>query len=203
MNRLKVVYRAIAIVAFSCSQVLVSPAAKRDDERKLDARIRRESAKLERFSAARVEPDRMYLHTQASALLAEAKQNRNNSYRADRLAQAAGDLLDASERLAELAGPRNHDHDDENEERQRLARRLERAYFRLQQAEYFANQSAHSRAREIIRNAKMHYQHARKAYDSQQYGRSGLFASACFDLVDALEKLAQAQVRVPDPPRLK
>jgi hypothetical protein len=172
-----------------------------DRDKELQARLRKATEKLEKRKAASVSPDRAVLHDQATALLEAARRESQSAYRMGRLLEAADDLLEASEEVQKASGKPAGDQDP-SQQRQRTARRLERAYFRIQQADYFARQSRNPAGPQLTRQTRQYYQQARAAYDQQQYSRASHLASACFEIVSALEDMAQAEVQIPEPPRL-
>lgn len=125
----------------------------------------------------------------------------NSSYEFDRILEAVDDLLDAREDLQ--AATQDRPPDSKEEGRGGTAKRLERAYFRVQQGAYFAGLSGDKHASEYVPLARQFYQRARAAYDAQEYWRANKLASASSELVNVLENLAQAAVRRPEPPVLK
>ena len=111
------------------------------------------------------------------------------------------DLLDASGRV--LEAKRNPPTTDRSEDmRFDMARDLERTYFRIQQGDYFARQSQGASGGQYVRLARRLYQVARAAYDDREYARVRLLSEASRDIIMAVERLAQAEMGVPDPPRL-
>lgn len=141
------------------------------------------------------------LHEQASKLIERAKQNRTDRYRFERFAEAADDLLESSDDIFNSRKPSDKEDDDDRPEE--VARRLERSYFRVQQADYFAKRSAEPDAGVLVKQATALYQQARGAWDAKQYLSARKLAEAASEIVSALENLAQAAVRVPEPPRIE
>jgi hypothetical protein len=162
----------------------------RDVARKLNRRLR----------VSNPSEDNVFLNQRASEILNRANQARQDFYRCGRLVKAADHLLEASENVFEAREP---DRDREDDDRKEAALRLQRYYFRVQQADYFAGLSGEEDAEAYVKRARSLYHRARSAYDSQQYHRARKLGEAAEDIVSALEKLAQASVRVPEPPRLK
>jgi hypothetical protein len=80
---------------------------------------------------------------------------------------------------------------------------LERTYFRVTQADYYARISTDPNGSAYVRSARRLYQAARREYDAKNYDRARRFAGAAGELVNTLENLAQAVVRGPDPPKLE
>jgi len=153
-----------------------------------------------RLAAPQPSEANVFLHHQASALLERARQTRDDSYKFDRLCRAADALLEASEDIFDTRQPEEKPEPDDQED---AARRLERSYFRIQQGDYFAQHSGEVDAAAFLIQARALYQQARSAYDQKQYGKAEKLGEAAAEIVSALESLAQATVRVPEPPRLK
>jgi len=126
----------------------------------------------------------------------------SSSYQFDRILEATDDLLDSREEL-QAADRRQAPSEKEEKAQRDTARHLERAYFRVQQADYFARLSGDKHAPEYITFSRQLYQRARAAYDEREYHRANRLASASSELVSVLENLAQAAVRKPVPPELK
>jgi hypothetical protein len=187
--------RAAAAIALSCAFLTAGFAEDRGARRKLHELQRKLERRMAKPSPADVN---RFLHEQSAALIERAREAQESRYRFDRLCRAADDLLEASQRVFE-SGER----DDEKEDRSDAARRLERTYFRVQQADYFSRQSGHKDGDVFIRHARALYQQARTAYDHQDYPKADKLADAAGKIVSGLERMAQAEVRVPDPPRLK
>jgi serine/threonine-protein kinase RIO1 len=73
----------------------------------------------------------------------------------------------------------------------------------VQQADYFAAQGKREDGGAFTRHCRALYQQARAAYDQNDYRTARKLAEAAAGIVSALERMAQAEVRVPEPPRLK
>ena len=73
----------------------------------------------------------------------------------------------------------------------------------MQQADYFAGLSGEKDAKQYLTRSRSLYQQARSAYDSRQYDRAQLLGDAASNIVTALENLAHACLRIPDPPVIK
>lgn len=184
--------------------LLVPAAAHTADERGQQQRREREklaelSEKLERRLAyADPTGEQRWLHSQAAALLERVRRVQSDRYRFDRVAGATDALLEASERIRQA-----REQDQRREDgRGDAARALQRDYFRVQQADYFAAQAKEENAAEFTRLARSLYQQARRAYDGGQYWRAETLGDAAGYVVRALEGLAQAAIRIPDPPRI-
>lgn len=164
-------------------------------------RLRELSRKLARRLAMDApEPDHRFLHEQASLLLERTKQARGNDYHFDRLARATDALLEASERLFDARTAR--DNESQDKERERASRELQRDYFRVRQAEYFAGlRKADSSA--YLDLSRRLYHRARAAYDERQYTRARKLGDAASLVARGLDYLAQDEVPDIDPPRWK
>jgi hypothetical protein len=144
-------------------------------------------------------PETICLHARASELLERTKQARANNFQFDRLARATDALLSASQRIFVS---RKASQIDDNDKRD-AAEFLQRCYFRVQQAEYFAGLSGEKEAKQYVLYTRSLYQQARSAYDARQYDRAQMLGDASFMIVTALENIAQALLRIPDPHVIK
>lgn len=207
-----------AVGALATVLALANPSAaqaekqrRKSQEEKQRERIEQLSRKLERrLKMPEPGEEDNFLHARASALLERAKQAQQDAYLFGRLSRAADDLLEASESISEAREP---ERDPEDNDREEAARALQRYYFRVQQAEYFAalikpalSAPASSPEREsdlYVKYARSLYQQGRSAYDGKRYRRARKLGEASAKVVSALENLAQASVRVPEPPRLE
>jgi hypothetical protein len=81
-----------------------------------------------------------------------------------------------------------------------IADHLQRVYFRLQQAEYFADASGDPDAKSLPGAARRFYEDARKAYDTGNWFTADEFAKSADDTIHGLENLAQAAAPAPPPP---
>ena len=139
-----------------------------------------------------------FLLRETQRLIDQSRTFPHSSYKFDRTLEAVDDLLDAREDWTAARQDR-----EEDETRADTVKRLERAYFRVQQGEYFAKLSQDRNASEYVRRSRQLYQQARAAYDRRELHRANKLASASSELVNVLENLAQAAVRRPEPPVLK
>ena len=146
-------------------------------------------------------PENVFLHEQIGILVERCRRAAAGSFLVERLDLAMKDLLEASERIIEARNGRLND-DRSEEMRFLMARDLERTYFRIQQGDYFARQSQGVSAGQYVRVARRLYQVARVAYDDREYARVRLLSEAARDIIMSVERLAQAEIGVPDPPRL-
>jgi hypothetical protein len=175
--------------------------SRREEQRK-EENLRENVERLSRLtSVPNLVQENRFLHDQASSLLERSRQAPAGSYLLDRLESAIDDLLDASEHIRESAQDRPVRNADPEENR-RIARDLERTYFRITQGDYFARQSQESNAGEYVLTARRLYQQARASYDAADYRRARLLGQAAHEVISGLESLAQAAVPVPEPPRL-
>ncbi|MCS6951335.1 MAG: hypothetical protein RMK57_10570 [Bryobacterales bacterium] len=190
---------AACLLAVSCAGVAAQQERKR--ERRQEERLEELARKLARRQAqAGATPEHRFLHARAAAILERARQTRDDAYVFDRLVRAADDLLEASEELFEARQPEPPPTEAEQRE---TALDLQRCYFRVRQADYFAEMSREPEAGLYVQHARSLYQQARSAYDGRQYRRAGKLGEAAEEIVSALEKLAQAAVRIPEPPKLE
>ncbi|MCS7314968.1 MAG: hypothetical protein RMI94_07460 [Bryobacterales bacterium] len=180
----------------------IAPAGqrRRSEDQKRQERIQELSRELARCLAwPSPGEEQKFLHARAAALLERLKTAAADSYVFDRLSRAAEDLLEASEEIEEGREPPRPPKEGEREE---TARELQRYYFRVQQAEYFAGLSGESDAAAYVRHARALYQQGRSAYDAQHYRRARKLAEAAALVVSALERLAQARISSQEPPRI-
>lgn len=172
---------------------------RRRDERRLSGL----EARAKKFAASDASELSVFLQQESARVLERCRALLpSSSYRFDRMLEALDDLLDTRDDLQEAASPANSRR-KEDDERRETAKRLERAYFRVQQADYFAKLSEDKHASEYIGFSRQLYQRARTAYDAQEYHRANHLASASSELVSVLENFAQSAVRKPEPPELK
>jgi hypothetical protein len=161
--------------------------------------------RLNRLAAdAGLVDEQRFLHDRIGELLQTAREAPGDSYLFGRLDDAIDDLLDASDELRDARRPRDNGDDDgdEDKDRERTARELEQTYFRVTQGDYFARQSRDAHGNDFVRTAQRLYQQARAAYDAREYRRARHLADAAQEVIEGLENLAQAAVRIPEPPKL-
>lgn len=191
-------------LALATLLLLAAPLAAGDrdeQEEKLEDLDEISSLLNELASDDAVSPDQRFLHERVERLLVRAREAPAGSYLFDRLDDAMGDLLEASEELL-AARRQGHEEDAEEDAQRRTARDLERSYFRVKQSDYFARQSREADAAGYVELAQRLYQHARSSYDAGRYWQARRFAEAAREVVFGLEGLAQAAVPIPDPPTL-
>lgn len=81
-----------------------------------------------------------------------------------------------------------------------IADHLQRVYFRLQQADYFADASGDPDAKTLPFLARKFYEDARMAYDTGNWIPADEYAKSADDTIRGLENLAQAAAPEPPPP---
>ncbi len=195
MSRRVVIWLAAAALAVAAGAQKESKREKKQREKIEDL-----SEKLgRRLRYPEPTPEQTYLHKQAAALLDRVKAASHDDYRFDRLARAADALLEASE---EILDARRTEQEEDEDDRREAALDLQRDYFRIQQADYFAKLSGEPEAGTYIKHARALYQQARQAFDAGEYDRAETLGDAASYIVRALEYLAQAAIGVPEPPRL-
>lgn len=186
--------------------LLSVPALAGDDKDRLareQRKIRDLQKRAYRLGNSGNGPSDAFLAARSMELFTRLKKEPATSWVSGRLIEALDDVLDAREDLRRAApGSDDEDDEDKDDNRDRTARKLERAYFRVQQAGYFGELSRDAHSSAYVRHARRLYQAARSAYDRQEYAKAQRTASAAEEIVNALENLAQATVRLPEPPRL-
>jgi hypothetical protein len=156
------------------------------------------SRRFNRQTAFRnLSPETEFLHARATALMDRAHQAEAGSYLFGRLENTIDNLLDAVEEIA-----KSEETGDDDDTQERAAKDLERAYFRVRQGDYFARMSTEGDSKAYVKTAQALYQKGRGAYEMKQYHKARRLAEAAREVIDALEDLAQAAVRIPDPPQL-
>ncbi len=143
--------------------------------------------------------ENVFLHARAADLLERTKQAKGNNFQFDRLSRAVDALLRASERIF---GAQKATQIDDNDKRN-AAEFLQRCYFRVQQADYFAGLSGEKDTKKYMTYTRSLYQQARSAYDARQYDRAQMLGDASSLIVAALENIAHASLNIPDPPVIK
>ncbi len=192
--------RVVALLLF------VAVAGQAEDEkkgRKLETRRLKMEARAGMMSAPSAKDELSnFLARETQRLIERSRTLSGSPYEQDRVLEALDDLLDARDDLV-AAGQPNRDGKKTGDPQRSTAKSLERAYFRIQQGEYFAKLSGDARAGEYVVRARRLYQMARAAYDVGGFHRATKLGSAGAELVNVLENLAQAVVRRPEPPVLE
>jgi hypothetical protein len=187
--------KGVFVVALCLSMTGVGWA---DDRDKKVEKLDELSARFNRYSTDPLKtPEREFLHERIDELLRRARKT-DDDYVFGRLAAAIDDFLDASEEIEDAFDERPDDDDTQ----ERSARELEGTYFDLMQGEHFARQSGDASGEEYVRVGRRLYQTARAAYERGEYAKAYDLAEAASEIVDGLEGLAQAAVRIPTPPKL-
>jgi hypothetical protein len=183
--------------------LVATPSAFADRKKSPDEKKQEEIRKASRQLSAidRNDPDQGFIRDRAQELLVRAEQAPAGSHQLERLFEALDDLFDASEELGKIA--RRAGENEKQPDAAGTARHLERTYFRVTQADYYARISGDPFGPDYVRTARRLYQAARREYDGRNFQRARRFAGAASEIVDTLENLAQAVVRVPDPPKLE
>lgn len=170
-----------------------------DDREKRVEELNELSERLNRYATDSIQtPERRFLHERITELLVRSRDEINSGYTFGRLTAAIDDLLDASNQIEDAF----EDGPGKSDTQERAARELEDTYFDLKRAEHFAKQSGDPFANDYVKAGRELYQQARATYEQEQYAQSRDLAEAAREIVDGLESLAQAAVRVPTPPRL-
>ncbi len=128
---------------------------------------------------------------------AEEKAHSNDLFVAHRLIAASDAFLHAaghSQLLEE--GPRGP-----GLQTQEIAEHLQHIYFRLQQADYFAQSSGNPGAMPFPGLARKFYERALQAYDRGDWFAADQYAKTSHDTIHGLENLAQAATALPPRPR--
>jgi hypothetical protein len=191
-----------SLVVLAVSGILGAQQSRRAEERKLKD-LNELSSRLNRLASdPGLAEEQRFLHERVEELIVRAREAEAGSYLFGRLEEAMDDLLDASDELSDARRDRPDDEDDQQQAQQRTARDLEQTYFRVRQGEYFAGQGGDPHGKNYVQTAQRLYQQARAAYDVKQYRRARELANAARDVISCLENLAQAAVRIPEPPKL-
>ncbi|HZQ50667.1 MAG TPA: hypothetical protein VFB14_00630 [Bryobacteraceae bacterium] len=156
-------------------------------------RIEDVSRKLARTQAA---------NETAKAALVQARDFLRSAKEAERKQRAfvAGRYAAAADAMIRIAEHQQHLAPAGGPGRPQVAHHLERAYFRLQQANYFLAQSHDASARNLPALGRGFYEDGVKAFDAGNYAAADEWAKCVEDTVAALENLAQAATPVPPPP---
>lgn len=192
------------LFALSLVAIPVLDAKKGAEEKKIED-LNDLSKRLNKLASKQGETeDQRLLHEWVAELMARARKAPAGSYVFDRLESAIDAFLDASDELESLRFPDDdwEDEDRENSAKQRTARELEKAYFRVKQGDYFAKQTGDRGAGDYVRLARRLYQLGRRTYDNGRYWHARRFAGSAREVIEGVEDLAQAAVRVPDLPKL-
>ena len=194
LRRLGQVSRVASILC-----LLAAPGWAGDDRDKRLGELDDLTKRLNRYATESIQsPERRFLHDRVSDLLSQARDEIGNGYRFGRLVAAMDDLLDASDQIEDAYA----DEPQKSDTRERAARELEDTYFDLKRGEHFAKQSGDRYANDYVKTARKLYQQARAAYEQERFAESRDLGEAAREIVEGLESLAQAAVRIPTPPKL-
>lgn len=171
------------------------PAPPRLDEPGLAVRIQQVRGRLSQLKVKDKDGERLISIARQELERAEERSRSNELHAADRLQAASDAFLHAAEHSVHLDQGRRGPIPQAKE----IADHLERVYFRLQQADFFANSSGETEAKALPALARKFYEQARKAYDRGNWFAADESAKAADDTIRGLENLAQATV--PEPPR--
>jgi hypothetical protein len=128
---------------------------------------------------------------------AEEKAHANALFVADRLVAASDAFIHAAEHPLHLEEGPKGPHPDAEE----IASHLQRVYFRLQQADFFARTVGDDNAKQLTGLARKFYEKSLQAYDKSDWLGADELAKSADDTIRGLENLAQAAT--PPPPRLR
>lgn len=178
----------------------IAKERRRTELEKQQEKIHSLKRKLARQAAAASQSEEQkFLQARAAALLERLKPSEQERYRFDRLSRAVHELLEASEEIQEAREPEKRQGTGDREE---ASRALQRHYFRVRQAEYFAALCGEADAAAYVKHSRALYQQGRSAYDAGQYRRARKLGEAASLVVSALEHLAQAKLSAAEPPPL-
>lgn len=117
----------------------------------------------------------------------------------DQLARGAEALARAIDHLRHASDPARA----KGLSREEQTVRLEKAYFRLQQGEYFAEHTPDALAKELSAVARRLYQRARQAFDGGNSLEVDEFTKASGEVVKCIEHLARLALPLRTAPRLE
>jgi hypothetical protein len=170
------------------------PGPPRLDEQGIAERIQKVKDRLSQMKLKDKDAERLIAIARLELDRAEEKLRANELYAADRLQAASEAFLHAAEHAVHLVeGPTGP-----VPQAKEIADHLQRVYFRLQQADFFAASSGETEAKSLPVLARKFYEQARKAYDSGSWFAANEYAKSADDTVRGLENLAQAGM--PEPP---
>jgi hypothetical protein len=171
------------------------PGPPRLDEQGIGERIQRVRSRLSQLNVKDKDSERLISIARRELGRAEEKLRGNQLYAADRLQAASDAFMHAAEHSVHL----EEDPKGPVPQATEIADHLQRVYFRLQQADFFAGSSGETDVKALPPLARRFYEQARKAYDSGSWFAADEYAKSADDTIRGLENLAQAAV--PEPPR--
>jgi hypothetical protein len=174
----------------------VRPEPPRLDERIVKERIQAVRNRLAQVRVTDKDAESLISTARRELGRAQEKLGENEVYAADRLQAAADAFGHAAEHSLHLGdGPKGP-----APRPREIADHLQRVYFRLQQADFFARASGEPEAKPLPGLARKYYEEARKAYDGDDWFAADEYAKSADDTIRGLENLAQAAVPEPPPP---
>ena len=188
------------VLAILWGQRAEPPRPPQPPKPRLETRLADLRRKLDTTKPVDVTAQRALQYSRDYWTKAETAERAGQSFRADRLVEAAEALLHVAEHQQHLrtgGGPKGPPSPPE------LQDRLQRVYFRTQQAEYFFDQSRSREAAAFPAWSRDFYQLASRAYERRDWVAADENAKCAEEVVKALENLAQAAtpVSIPPPPR--
>jgi hypothetical protein len=171
------------------------PGPPRLDSRAIADHIQRVRTRLEEIKPKDQDGELLLTVVRRNLDKAEEKVHANDLFVADRLVAASDAFLHAAEHPLHLdEGPKGPRPDAEE-----IATHLQRVYFRLQQADFFARTSGEGNVRSLPALARQFYERAMQAYDRTEWFVADEYAKSADDTVRGLENLAQAATPLPRP----
>jgi hypothetical protein len=167
------------------------------DSRTIADRIQTLRRRLEEIKSKDQDCEMLLAVARRSLDDAEEKSHANDLPVADRLIAASDAFVHAAEHQLHFdRGPEGPLPDTEE-----IASHLQRIYFRLQQADYFAQTSGNPSAKPLPGLARKFYESALQAYDKEDWLAADQYAKTADDTIRGLENLAQAVTPLPPRPR--
>jgi hypothetical protein len=171
------------------------PGPPRLDARAVDDHIQNVRRHLEEIKPKDQDCEMLIAVARRNLDKAEEKARANDLFVADRLVAAADAFIHAAEHPLHLEeGPKGPRPDAKE-----IASHLQRVYFRLQQADFFARAGGDENAKQLPGMAQKFYERSLQAYDKSDWLGADEFAKSADDTIRGLENLAQAAT--PSPPR--
>jgi hypothetical protein len=173
------------------------PGPPRLDARVIDDHIQKVRRHLEEIKPKDQDCEMLLAVAHRNLGRAEEKVHANDLFVADRLVAASDAFLHAAEHPLHLEeGPKGPRPDAEE-----IANHLQRVYFRLQQADFFARTSGDEEAKQLPGVARKFYERSLGAYDKNDWLGADEFAKSADDTIRGLENLAQSATPPPPGPR--
>lgn len=171
------------------------PGPPRLDARAIDDHIQNVRRRLEEIKPKDQDCEMLIAVARRNLDEAEEKANANDLFVADRLVAASDAFMHAAEHPLHLEeGPKGP-----RPVAEEIASHLQRVYFRLQQADFFARSGGDETAKQLPGLARKFYEESLQAYDKNDWLGADEFAKSADDTIRGLENLAQAAT--PPPPR--